>query len=317
MTDEPILTIDHPDGRRTLRPGDALAFGRTPAPGPDLLAASPPDPDGVRAAADPPGPGAPADPAAGPADGAAAPPGPAADSHDGGGAADEPHLGLSDNPRLHQRAGLVEVDGAGWVLTNTGRWLHLRVVEVGGPNRLDLQPGRAVRIPYPRCRVEVTTGDESVGFDAACPFLDRGTDVIEPALAGSTVQGLGLDHDAGYFRALVALCAPRLRDPQSDEVATVGEIVRLLNRSPAEPERVTAKAVERRLAHVRRKLGIGATDAYGGSAAGLEVRDAARVLADLVLRTGAVTAGDLARLDDDSPADPAPGPGAGAPDGPA
>jgi hypothetical protein len=74
---------------------------------------------------------------------------------------------------------------------------------------------------------------------------------------------------------------------------------------------VTAKAVERRLANVRRKLGIGAADAYGGSAAGLEVRDAARVLADLVLRTGTVTPADLALIE----------PGAGGPpdgrDGPA
>lgn len=248
MSDEPLLTIDHPGGSRTLRPGDALSFGR--AAGPEVPAG------------------------------------------------DEPHLGLSDNPRLHQRAGLVEVDDAGWLLTNTGRWLHVRVVEVGGPNRLDLQPGRSVRVPYARCRVEVTTGDETVGFTADCPFVDRRTAVGEPALAGSTVPGLGLDRDAGYFRAVVALCAPRLRDPQSDEVASVGEIVHMLNRSPAEPERVTAKAIERRLAHVRRKLGIGAAaDPYGGSAAGLEVRDAARVLADLVLRTGAVTAADLALLD--------------------
>ncbi len=263
LADDPILTLDHPGGRRMLRPGDALAFGRSPVP-----AASP----------------APATPADGPE--------PQVE-----GAGGEPHLGLSSNPRLHQRAGLIEVDAAGWVLTNTGRWLHLRVVEHGGPNRLDLQPGRAARIPYPSCRVEVTTGDESVGFDADCPFLDRTTAPGQPALAGSTVQGLGLDREAGYFRAIVALCAPRLRDPQSDEVASVGEIVRALNASPAEPERVTAKAVERRLAHVRRKLGIGAVDAYGGSAAGLEVRDAARVLADLVLRTGAVTGHDLARLD--------------------
>ena len=259
LADDPILTIVHPGGRRTLRPGDAFAFGRSPA-------------------TPPPSPSAPGEVAGGAED-------------------DEPHLGLSSNPRLHQRAGLVEVDAAGWVLTNTGRWLHLRVVEQGGPNRLDLQPGRAARIPYPRCRVEVTTGDESVGFDADCPFLDRTTDPGQPALAGSTVQGLGLDRDAGYFRAVVALCAPRLRDPQSDEIASVGQIVRDLNASPVEPERVTAKAVERRLAHVRRKLGIGAADAFGGSAAGLEVRDAARVLADLVLRTGAVTPDDLARLE--------------------
>ena len=263
VTDDPILTIDHPGGRRTLRPGDALAFGRTAEPG-----GTPPP-----------------------------------------GVDDEPHLGLSANARLHHRAGLIEVDAAGWVLTNTGRWLHLRVIEHDGPNRLDLQPGRAARIPYPRCRVEVTTGDESVGFDADCPFLDRSVAPDQSALAGSTVQGLGLDREAGYFRAVVALCAPRLRDPQSDEIASVGEIVRALNASPAEPERVTAKAVERRLAHVRRKLGIGAADAYGGSAAGLEVRDAARLLADLVVRTGAVTADDLAGLDD---AGPAPDSGGGA-----
>lgn len=273
LSDDPILTLSHPGGRRTLRPGDALAFGRSLAP-----SSSSPSPSS-RPSAD-------ADADAGP--------GAEVEGEDAG---EEPHLGLSTNPRLHQRAGLIEVDAAGWVLTNTGRWLHLRVVEQDGPNRLDLQPGRAARIPYPRCRVEVTTGDESVGFDADCPFLDRTTDPGQPALAGSTVQGLGLDREAGYFRAVVALCAPRLRDPQSDEIASVGQIVRALNASPAERERVTAKAVERRLAHVRRKLGIGAADAYGGSAAGLEVRDAARVLADLVLRTGAVTADDLAWLE--------------------
>lgn len=271
LADDPILTLSYPGGRRTLRPGDALAFGRSLAP--SSSSPSPSSPPSADADAD------------------------ARAEVEGDGAGEEPHLGLSTNPRLHQRAGLVEVDAAGWVLTNTGRWLHLRVVEQDGPNRLDLQPGRAARIPYPWCRVEVTTGDESVGFDADCPFLDRTTDPGQPALAGSTVQGLGLDREAGYFRAVVALCAPRLRDPQSDEIASVGQIVRALNASPAERERVTAKAVERRLAHVRRKLGIGAADAYGGSAAGLEVRDAARVLADLVLRTGAVTADDLAWLD--------------------
>jgi hypothetical protein len=222
-------------------------------------------------------------------------------------AQDDPgHLGLGANPRLHQHAGRIDVDGAGWVLTNAGRWLHLRVVEQGGPNHLDLAPGRAVRVPYARCRVEVTTGDETVGFDATCPVLATtpGPAADAAPLSGSTVGGLGLDREAGYFRALVALCSPRLRDPQSDEVAPVGEIVRLLNASGTEPERVTAKAVERRLAHVRRKLGVGAADPFGGSAAGLEVRDAARVLADLVLRTGAVVAADLALLEPDRAARP-------------
>jgi hypothetical protein len=212
---------------------------------------------------------------------------------------DVPHLGLSANPRLHHQAGRVDVDEAGWVLTNVGRWLHLRVVEHGGPNRIDLQPGRVVRVPYPRCGVEVATGDETVGFTATCPVVpalppDAGAGAAP--LAGGTVGGLGLDRNAGYFRAVVALCLPRLLDPQSDEVASVGEVVRLLNRSGAEAERVTPKGVERRLAHVRSKLAIGAADPYGGSAAGLEVRDAARLLADVVLRTGTVTRDDLALL---------------------
>lgn len=212
---------------------------------------------------------------------------------------DAGHLGLSDNPRLHLHAGRVDVDEAGWVLTNVGRWLQVRVVEHGGPNRIDLQPGRVVRVPYPRCGVEVATGDETVGFVATCPVVPAtpvGAAEGPGALAGATVGGLGLDRGAGYFRAVVALCVPRLVDPQSDDVSSMGEVVRLLNRSGAEAERVSPKGVERRLAHVRSKLGIGATDPYGGSAAGLEVRDAARALADVVLRTGTVTPADLALL---------------------
>jgi hypothetical protein len=227
-------------------------------------------------------------------------------------AGDAAHLGLSANPRLHLHAGRVDVDDTGWVLTNVGRWLQLRVVEHGGPNRIDLQPGRVVRVPYPRCGVEVATGDETVGFTATCPVVPAspvaGSGGV--ALAGATVGGLGLDRNAGYFRAVVALCLPRLLDPQSDDVASVGEIVRLLNRSGAEAERVSPKGVERRLAHVRSKLAIGAADPYGGSSAGLEVRDAARLLADVVLRTGTVTPADLALLglaSDGSPLGTGPG----------
>jgi hypothetical protein len=206
------------------------------------------------------------------------------------------HLGLSDNPRLHAHAGTVAADQAGWVLTNNGRWLHLRVTEHGGPNRLDLDPGRVARVPYARCRVEVATGDEVVGFDVDCPVLaGLGADAVASLLVGatSTVGGLGLDREAGYFRALVALCEPRLRDPQTGDVATVAQIVRTLNRTGLEPEPVTAKAVERRLAHVRRKLAVGGIDPDGVSAAGLEARDASRQLADLVLRTGTVGRDDL------------------------
>ena len=208
----------------------------------------------------------------------------------------EPHLGLSGSTNLHARAGSLTVDDTGCLLTNTGRWLRLRVVHLDGAERSDLDPGRSVRIPWTRSRIEVATGDEVLAIELLIP--QAGGPPGPPLSTGDdTVRGLGLDRSAGYFRALVALCEPRLRDPGSDAVAAAGEIARRLNTSGREQARVTPKAVERRLANVRVRLGIGPDNPFGGSAAGLEVRDASRQLVDLVLRTGTVTTADLALLD--------------------
>lgn len=214
---------------------------------------------------------------------------------DEGSVSSEDHLGLAADPSLHARAGTITADGSGWVLANTGRWLRLRVIQLDGPARAEVEPGRSLRVPWSRSRVEVATGTAVVGLDVESSVGDD--QAVLATVSGTTVGAFGLDRTTGYFRALVALCEPRLRDPRSDEVATAGEIARRLNRLPAEADRVTAKAVERRLAHARRRVGVGGADSEGVSAAGLEVRDAARQLADLVIRTGAVTLADLALLD--------------------
>lgn len=217
-----------------------------------------------------------------------------------GGGDPGPHLGLSASSKLHAVAGEVRAEDDGWVLANRGRWLHIRLIRRDGPDRADVAPGRSLRVPWARARVEVATGDEVVGFDVDCPVIERGADRAAPLPSGETVGGLDLDRTAGYFRALVALCAPRLRDPASTEVATVAEVARMLSGLPGEPDRVTVKAVERRLAHVRARVGIGG-DPSGVSAAGLEVRDASRQLVDLALRTGTVTPSDLALVAPDVP----------------
>lgn len=207
------------------------------------------------------------------------------------------HIGLSANPRLHGHAGTVAADDAGWTLHNTGRWLHLRVTPAGSADRTDLAPGRSLRVPWSEVHVEVATGDEVVGLTVSCPLLaDAGT-AAATAGGSDTVGGLGLDRDAGYFRAAVALCAPRLRDPSSVEVPTVAEVALALTRAPGEQGRVSRKAAERRLAHLRSRVGIGGDDGEGISAAGLEVRDAGRQLVDLLIRTGTVTPADLALLE--------------------
>lgn len=206
-----------------------------------------------------------------------------------------PHLELSADRALHAHAGTVEAGDGSWWVTNTGRWLRIRLAEVGGPGAAEVVPGRSLRVPWPRCRLEINTGTETIGFEVEVNAGSRpAPEAAAPLPSGETVGGLGLDRQAGYFRALVALCAPQLREPGCGRVATAAEIAQALNRLPAEPERVTAKAVERRLAHVRSRVGIGGSDADGVSAAGLEQRDAAASLVDLALRTGTVTQADLA-----------------------
>ncbi|CAN5587750.1 FHA domain-containing protein [soil metagenome] len=211
------------------------------------------------------------------------------------GGPDDAHLGLSPSGRVHAVAGSVEALDDGWLLVNQGRWLQVRVVRLDGPERTDVAPGRTLRVPWPSVRVELATGEEEVGFQVDCPALDLAGPEAAP-IAGDTVRGLDLDRTAGYFRALVALCEPRLRDASSTDVATVAQVARTLSLLPSEPERVTVKAVERRLAHARRRVAIGG-DPDGVSAAGLEVRDASHQLVDLLLRTGTVTAADLALIE--------------------
>lgn len=217
--------------------------------------------------------------------------------------AGEAHLAVSTSPRLHGVAGRIEVLEDGWLLANEGRWLHLRLVDSGGGDQIDLDPGRSVRVPWSPVAVQVATGEEVIELLVTCPVLERDSRPAPP-VPTDTVRGLDLDRHTGYFRALVALCAPQLREPASSAVSTVGEIVVMLQPVPAEGDRVTAKAVERRLAHVRRRVGIGATPDEG-SVAGLELRDASRRLVDLALRTGTVTAADLALLEAE-PASPGP-----------
>lgn len=110
------------------------------------------------------------------------------------------------------------MDAAGCTLGNTGRWLRLRLVHLDGTERMDLDPGRSLRVPWSRCRIDVVAGAETVGVELFVPQPAGALPAVDYPV-GDTQHGLGLDRSAGYFRALVALCEPRLRDPGSDAVA--------------------------------------------------------------------------------------------------
>lgn len=220
-----------------------------------------------------------------------------------GGPADGVELQLSDDERLHRRAGRATMTESGCELANTGGWLHLLVTSLDGPGRDDLGPGETRLIPWRRVRIDIPLGDAEVGFEV----LRHGEPAAtvpgdEVATEGQyTVQALRVNRSAGYFRALVALCEQRLLDPATDELPSDAQIALRLNSLDLEDRHVTAKAIERRLNYLREALGM-KDQPEGTGGGGLERRDARQRLADVALATGTVKRSDLHLLaGDDRP----------------
>ena len=218
-------------------------------------------------------------------------------------------LELAADPRLHRRCGTVTVDDAGWDLANEGRWLRLLVVGLDRTGLVHLAPGDRLRVPWHRTRVEVHVGGRTYGFEACHARLGLDSDSSDTStvarsssdplsagpVPGATVAPVRVDRSAGYFRALVALCEPRLLDPSTGSPATDLEIARRLNQSGAEASRISGKTVERRLDLCRTRFGLKA--AGPGGAAGLERRDGRRALVEAALLTATVTPADLRLLE--------------------
>lgn len=210
--------------------------------------------------------------------------------------ADGATLHLADDPRIHRRCGHLEVTSTGWNLANDGRWLHLTVRSLDHPGHDELLPGDRRPIAWRRVRVEVPIGSIGAGFEVLRWGASERSANHTVATSGQfTAQAMRVNRSAGYFRALVALCEERLRDPSCTIVPSDAEVARRLNALDAEDRFVSVKAIERRFDYVREALGLKGSDGIGG--AGHERRDARRRLVDVAVGTGTVTPQDLAVLD--------------------
>lgn len=204
-------------------------------------------------------------------------------------------LCVGEHPMLHRICGVISVADTGWDLANVGTHCHLTVRDQAGP-------GADVVVPQSRRHVEWASAVIEFPFETLVdPLLvvDRRdlpvavdpAAAVEPSLTARTERP-ALARDSGYFRALVALCAPIVGPPYSpDHLPTDAEIAVRLNRTGAEDRHVTARGVQRRLDHVRQVLGLRETTPMG--AAGLERRDARRQLALYTVRCGLVSVEDL------------------------
>ena len=210
-------------------------------------------------------------------------------------------LVLTDDPRVHRHVGTAVVDDAGWTLHNDGRWLHLRVTALDRRASDVLEPGAALRVPWNRARVDIVVGTDTIGFEAYHHGLARPAArplAVETGDARTAIP-VEISRNSGAFRALLALCEPRLAEARTEaraETLPTNQAIALrLNRSGVEERRVTAKTVERRLDYCRRRLGLKAGPDEGGQL-GVDYRAARHQLVDAAVMAGLVAAADLELL---------------------
>lgn len=202
-------------------------------------------------------------------------------------------LPLGDDGRIHRRCGTITVDDRGSTVANVGAWLPLQIVDLDGTGDLRIDPNEGRAIPFHRYSISIDLGDSRPSIRIE---TERSASVaVATSDAGdgaSTVGMTTISRRAGYFKALVALCEPRLLDPMSSVIPSDHQIASRINRAGVEPQRVTADIIERRLAYCRERLGL--RDRSAGP--GAEDRQARHRLLEFVFNNRIVGLDDLDRL---------------------
>ena len=202
-------------------------------------------------------------------------------------------LPLGEDERIHRCCGSISISDHDSTVANLGAWLPLQIVDLDGTGGLRIDPSHTRTVPFRRYAMMIDLGDDrpSIHIEA-----DRPASVFmatPEAQDGANTIGLTtISKRAGYFKALVALCEPRLLDPMSTVVPTDQQIATRINRARVEPHRLTSNIIERRLAYCRERLGLRDRDAGMGT----EDRQARHRLLEFVFNNRIVGLEDLDRL---------------------
>ncbi|GAA3568180.1 FHA domain-containing protein [Nonomuraea rosea] len=136
---------------------------------------------------------------------------------------------MLDDPAVSRRAGRIVAVADYWLLSNLST-SKTYVVEnpEGGGEFVKVPPGRVgAPIPFEFSRVSLPAVDGTVSFLVFAPQQVH----VPPGSAdggAATQVAYPLDQNAKYFRILVALCEPRLRDPSTSRIPTIPEIIERL-----------------------------------------------------------------------------------------
>ncbi|WP_203984923.1 FHA domain-containing protein [Sphaerisporangium rufum] len=143
------------------------------------------------------------------------------------------------DPAVSRLAGRIRAVDTYWVLTNLSG-THTYVVEnpEGGGEFVKVAPGRVdAPIPFEFARVVLPGGREPVSF-LVFAAVHNYLDPVSLSSGAGTSLAFPLDPTAKYFLVLVALCEPRLRDPSSQVIPTVSQIIDRLGDSGLTPSAV-------------------------------------------------------------------------------
>lgn len=166
-------------------------------------------------------------------------------------------LEVSGSARVSRRAGLLEATPYGVLVTNTGS-NPIFVRFSADPASISLRPGQAYLVTDGLARITFAGVSDyfEIEVRAASAAATEWTDA--PTLAGErTTSAFGLNEDTAYFRCLVALCEPTLRNPDSPWIPTSAQIAERLWEYGLIAEERDGDWVDRRLDDVRQKLPIG------------------------------------------------------------
>lgn len=201
------------------------------------------------------------------------------------------------HPGVPRVAARIEASADFWLVTNHAREVTF-VAEnpEGGGEFVRVTPGRSrAPIPFEFTRLSIPVEGGTVDLLVFAPEHDHGAAVVPGDGSDATIRGFSLDESAKYFRVLVALCEPRLRDPASTVLPSVQAIADRLSGDGAE-DAMSRSAVGFHLEYLARyKLHVYEREDAEGPDARLDQRRHA--LAATALRFGLVTPEHLRLLE--------------------
>jgi hypothetical protein len=212
----------------------------------------------------------------------------------GRGAPDLPVDLLLVHPGVSRLAGEITVAADHWQLTNHSSHASY-VVEnpEGAGEHIRISPRRyCAPIPFEISRILVPAGRDTLAFLVFAPsqwFLEA-PGVVNPTGGDRTLRAFPLDEGAKYFRVLVALCEPRLRDT-AWVIPSAEQVVERLRGLPGCAD-LSARAVDFHidyLTHTKLRLRPAAANTSG-------VASRRELLVTFALRFGLVTEDHLGLL---------------------